>query len=307
VADGGVHDLFTITGRSDAAGCKIDQPDFKTAVANKNVTFRIPTPVFGAGLIEAIDDATILNNMNASVGQKAAFGISGHENRNGNDGSLTRFGWKAQNKSLTIFAGEAYNVEQGVTNDVFPNERESAAGCLFNATPEDHVDVNGARPNRPGPTASDLINFVFYMRFLAPPDRLTPPDSTSSVANGQALFTSIGCALCHTPSMQTASNVTVALSNVQANLYSDLLVHNMGKDMADGIYQGYATGDEFRTTPLWGLGQRIFFLHDGRTKELNAAITAHAGSGSEANSVIGKYSSLTTQQKQDLLKFLRSL
>ena len=139
-------------GRSDAPGCNISQPDFKTALANKNVSFRIPTPTFGAGLIEAIDDSTILTNMNTNSAQKAALGITGRENRNGNDGSLTRFGWKAQNKSLTVFSGEAYNVEQGVTNDVFPNERETSKDCRFNATPEDHVDVNGARPNRPGPT-----------------------------------------------------------------------------------------------------------------------------------------------------------
>jgi CxxC motif-containing protein (DUF1111 family) len=107
--------------------------------------------------------------------------------------------------------------------------------------------------------------------------------------------------------MQTASSVTAALSNATANLYSDLVVHNMGTGLTDGITQGFATGNEFRTAPLWGLGQRIFFLHDGRTSDLRAAIADHASSGSEATAVVSRYNALTTQQKQDLLNFLRSL
>lgn len=302
--DGGVHDLFVITGRSDAPGCAISQPDFKAAIDAKNVVFRIPTPVFGAGLIEAIDDATIIANRDANHDQKAALGISGRENRNDNDGSLTRFGWKAQNKSLFIFAGEAYNVEQGVTNDVFPNERESTGGCRFNVTPEDHIDVNGGRPNRPSTTPSDLIEFVFFMRFLAPPPRDAATDSSR---NGEALFVSVGCTLCHTPTLTTASSTTAALSGKPVNLFSDLLVHDMGSGLGDGISQGHATGNEFRTAPLWGLGDRLFLLHDGRTSDLTQAITAHRSTGSEANAVIGKYDALTAQQKLDLLRFLRSL
>ncbi|MFL6415739.1 MAG: di-heme oxidoredictase family protein, partial [Bryobacteraceae bacterium] len=304
VADGGVHDLFVISGRSDASGCTISQPDFVGALAANNVAFRIPTPVFGAGLIEAIDDAVILANRDANTTNKLALGISGHENRNQNDGSLTRFGWKAQNKSLFVFAGEAYNVEQGVTNDLFPNERESTGGCRFNPSPEDHVDVNGGSRFRPTTTPSDLIDFAFFMRFLAAPSRGELSDSTR---NGRTLFSSTGCALCHTPELQTASYVTAALSNTTARLYSDLLVHNMGTGLADGIAQGSATGDEFRTAPLWGLGQRLFLLHDGRTSDLLEAIAAHSSAGSEANKVIVNFNALTADQKQDLLNFLRSL
>ena len=303
-ADGGVHGIFTIAGRSDAPGCSLQQPDFATAMANNNAIFRIPTPLYGTGLIEAIDDVTILNNMSANAGQKAALGISGHENRNPNDGSLTRFGWKAQNKSLTIFAGEAYNVEQGVTNDLFPNERSSTPGCLFNATPEDHVDANGGSRSHPAPQLSDIIGFVFFMRFLSPPARGSVSNSTN---NGQNLFGSIGCAMCHTPSLQTSGNVTGALSNQTANLYSDLVVHKMGTGLQDGITQGFAAGNEFRTAPLWGVGQRLFLLHDGRTSDLGAAIAAHASSGSEANAVIANYNGLNNQQKQDILNFLGSL
>jgi CxxC motif-containing protein (DUF1111 family) len=304
LADGGVHDLFVITGRSDAGSCTISQPDFAGAMAKNNVVFRIPTPMFGAGLIEAIDDAVILANRDAHAPEKSSLGISGHENRNSNDGSLTRFGWKAQNKSLFVFAGEAYNVEQGVTNDLFPNERESTGGCQFNATPEDHIDVNGGTRFRPTTTPSDLIDFVFFMRFLAPPSR---DQSSLSTRNGETLFNSTGCALCHTPSLQTAPYVTAALSTTAANLFSDLLVHNMGNGLADGINQGFATGDEFRTAPLWGLGQRLFLLHDGRTSDLLEAIAAHSSSGSEASKVVRNFNALTNDQKQNLLNFLRSL
>ena len=138
--DGGVHDLFTITGRTDASGCNIAQPNFKAAAANDNLIFRIPTPVFGAGLIQSIDDDTILANKNSHSFAKGLLGISGRPNTNGNDGTITRFGWKAQVKSLGIFSGEAYNVEQGVTNELFPQERDETAGCLFNATPENHTN-----------------------------------------------------------------------------------------------------------------------------------------------------------------------
>jgi len=302
--DGGVHDLFVISGRSDASGCNIAQPDFNAALANNNVIFRTPTPLFGAGLIEAIDDGGILSNMKANSSRKAALGIAGHENRNGNDGTLTRFGWKAQNKSLAVFAGEAYNVEQGVTNDIFPNERDSSPGCQYNSSPEDHIDANGGRPRHPATAPSDVIEFVFFMRFLAPPSR---DPVTPSISNGETLFNSIGCALCHTPAMTTGSSVTPALSNKPVNLFSDLLVHNMGSGLADGVSQGTATGNEFRTAPLWGLGDRLFFLHDGRTSDLRAAIEAHASSGSEANAVVAGYEALSGQQRRDLLNFLRSL
>ena len=94
---------------------------------------------------------------------------------------------------------------------------------------------------------------------------------------------------------------------MNANLFSDLLVHHMGSGLADGVSQGNAGPDEFRSAPLWGLGQRVFFLHDGRTNDLLQAIQAHASDGSEANQVIHRYNNLTQSQKQDLINFLRSL
>src|SRR5207302_9115549 len=123
-----------------------------------NLSFRIPTPVFGGGFIEAITNSTIKSNLASDpLAKKLLLGIRGHVNTNGNDGTVTRFGWKAQNKSLLIFAGEAYNVEMGVTNEAFPNEREEDPKCATNGTPEDHSGFTmGA--TAPG----DLVAFMGF-------------------------------------------------------------------------------------------------------------------------------------------------
>jgi CxxC motif-containing protein (DUF1111 family) len=327
-SDGGVHNLFVITGRTDAPGCNIAQPNFLPAGnpltgqgGNSNIIFRIPTPVFGAGLIEAIPDSTILANMQSNASEKSVLGISGHPNahlsgnvnRSANDGTITRFGWKAQNKSLLMFAGEAYNVEMGITNQLFPQERDETPGCLFNATPEDTLNFTPS-PTGSSNTAviSDIEAFANFMRMLAPP---TPAPATPSSEKGRATFARIGCAHCHTPSLTTGAKIasgsstspSAALSNQTANLYSDLLVHHMGKGLADGITQGGAGPDEFRTAPLWGVGQRVFFLHDGRAANLVEAIRDHQSAGSEANNVIKHFMRLTTQEQQEVIDFLRSL
>ncbi|HMJ20331.1 MAG TPA: di-heme oxidoredictase family protein, partial [Terriglobales bacterium] len=135
--DGGVHGLYTIVGRTDGEGCNLAQPDFAKQLAANNVIFRIPTPIFGLGLVEATPDSTLQANLAANRGIKSQLGINGAFNMSGNDGTITRFGWKAQNKSLMVFAGEAYNVEQGVSNEAFGNERAAVAGCVYNGSPED--------------------------------------------------------------------------------------------------------------------------------------------------------------------------
>jgi CxxC motif-containing protein (DUF1111 family) len=313
--DGGVHNLYTIAGRTDAPGCVLTQPDFQREAARKNLIFRIPTPVFGAGLIEEIADATILANLQGARPSRVAMGILGRPNRHGpgrantssNDGSITRFGWKAQNKSLLIFAGEAYNVEQGVTNELFPTERDETPTCLFNGTPEDHTRSDASTAID---VLSDVTKFALFMRFLAPPE---PAPETPSSIRGRSVFTEIGCALCHTPSLTTGRSSSAALSEKPVRLFSDLLLHRMGPRLADDIVQGVAGPDEFRTAPLWGLGQRIFLLHDGRTTDLVEAIEAHASRGnatfppSEANAVIARFRALGGTTQQDLLDFLRSL
>lgn len=309
--DGGVHDLFTIAGRPDSpAGCSISQPDFSNTA---NLTFRIPTPVFGAGLLESIPDSVIRANLAADPsGQKSRNGIHGNlnvgfvggtVNTNPNDGGVTRFGWKAQNKSLTVFSGEAYNVEMGVTNEVFPNEREDSSDCAKNPLPEsDSVFGVGAT----GP--SDVAAFRGFMRFLAPPAPACAGVACSaSIQNGHALAAQVGCFSCHTETLTTGFSSTAALNQQPVHLFSDLAVHHMGSGLADGITQGSAGPDQFRSAPLWGLGQRIFFLHDGRTTDLLQAIQSHQSNGSEANSVITGFGNLSASQQQDILNFLRSL
>ncbi|MBV8551566.1 MAG: thiol oxidoreductase [Acidobacteriaceae bacterium] len=322
--DGGVHGLFTIQGRTDANGCQLSQPDFATQLANHNVIFRIPTPTFGLGLVENTPDATLQANLAANQDAKAGLGIAGVLNTSGNDGTVTRFGWKAQNKSLLIFSGEAYNVELGVSNEAFPNERSATAGCVYNATPEDSSNILNPTDQSMLGTASqmssDIVNFAAFMRLSAP---AMPTTASPSEIRGQALFNSIGCALCHSPSLTTASSPFTGMSYVTYQPFSDFALHHMGSNLADGINQGLAGPDQFRTAPLWGVGQRLFFLHDGRTSDLLAAIEAHASDGgincgtrsssrntncaSEANGVISNFDNLTDSQQQDILNFLRSL
>jgi len=329
--DGGVHDLYTIKGRTDAPGCSLAQPNFAQQLSLGNVIFRIPTPTFALGLVENTPDATLVSNLNATASERKKLGIGGSFNTSGNDGTITRFGWKAQNKSLLVFSAEAYNVEQGVTNEGFPNERDTTSGCVFNNTPEDRGSMeNGAE------VSSDLVNFAAFMRLLAPP---TPAPATASTTNGSALFNQIGCNLCHSTSLTTGASPFTGMSSVTYQPYSDFALHHMGAGLADGIIQGGAGVDQFRTAPLWGLGQRLFFLHDGRTTDLVLAIQAHSFSStkncttlasaevfsvltnnksfspatasswcnSEANAVINSYNKLNSTQQQDLLNFLRSL
>jgi CxxC motif-containing protein (DUF1111 family) len=311
-SDGGVHDLFTIAGRTDTPvrnTCTLAQPDFAAEAAKDNLSFRIPTPLFGAGMIENIDDDTILKNLETSA--SSWLGIAGVPNRSGNDGSITRFGWKAQNKSLLIFAGEAYNVEMGVTNELFPSERgyppnRIPPGCLFNSTPEDPTNFASTDPTQ---VPSDVASFANFMRFLDQPTPACMGASCSTqIQAGRKVFIAIGCANCHTPSLKTArSEMATGLSEVHANLFSDLGLHHMGSKLADGITQGNAGPDQFRTSPLWGLGQRLFFLHDGRTSNLVEAIREHQSRGSEANRVIDNFENLSRGNKQNLILFLRSL
>jgi CxxC motif-containing protein (DUF1111 family) len=333
--DGGVHQLFTIVGRSDigSPGCTaavLPSTDFETEYRRGNLSFRIPTPTYGLGLIESIQNQTILQNSAATAQLRQQFGIGGIPNRSGNDGTITRFGWKAQNKSLTIFAGEAYNVEMGVTNDVFPNRTDETAECAKGVnepndiTRTDLTDARNQAFNNPLHLVPDWLAFAIFMRELAPVD---PAPFSASAQRGQQLFGAsvaspgVGCFLCHTPMMMTGSqNDTEALQNLQARLYSDLLIHHMGSGLADNVTQGLAQGDMFRSAPLWGIGMRRFFLHDGRTSDLLTAILAHASGNqdedgsdnnryppSEANAVIQKFNALSAADKQAILDFLRSL
>jgi len=357
--DGGVHQLFTIQGRTDApAGCTAAQPDVVTQLASNNVSFRIPTPTFGLGLVENVADTDLINNAGLEHNLNSAI-QNVVVNRSPNDGTVTRFGWKAQNKSLYLFAAEAANVEMGITNEVFPTEKAPGTNCGNNALPEDATSTDFQVGQNPADVdafvSSAVENFTAFMRFNGAPSQcdfasgvdpngnaLCSPLSASS-QNGLNVFNRIGCNVCHTQSFTTQPSNVPGLSNRTFQPFSDFALHHMGVTLADGVTQGLAGPDQFRTAPLWGLGQRLFFLHDGRTSDLKQSILAHASSnsacyttaatqvfsvtfplnnnstaafnpqsttlscGSEANGVIDKFNGLNVSDQQDLLNFLRSL
>jgi hypothetical protein len=341
--DSSVHQLWVVTGITKdptIPSCAITQPNFANQQVSGNLSFRIPLQLFGLGLIDSIQDREILARQAATASQRSALGIAGHPNRNGNDGTITRFGWKAQNKSITVFAGEAYNVEMGITNELFPTATEEDPNCAGPNKPEpndvvrtDPNDSANQAFNSPLHIMPDWLQFQLMMRFIDAPQ--PDPNPSASAIRGKTVFNTIGCSLCHTPQMQTAPVLDSAvLENRPVNLYSDLLVHHMGAGLADNIIQTFAGPDEFRTTPLWGIGQRMFFLHDGRTSDLMAAIQAHfsastlislnlnldllgilagtsvANNGypaSEANAVVQNFNALSVSDKQAILDFLRSL
>ncbi|HEY6250485.1 MAG TPA: di-heme oxidoredictase family protein [Candidatus Angelobacter sp.] len=328
--NGGVEDLFTVSGRQDGGqNCSLQQPSFNAAAAANNLIFRIPTPVFGLGLIENLDDSTLQKNRANNLNN--GFGVGGDFNHNGNDGTITRFGWKAQNKSGHIFAGEAYNVEMGISNLLFTQDRplpgeDGNGGTGSTGLPATCLNLTGGGypedNSNPAQTTNaavldDVSAFANFMRGLAPPPTGgVVGASAASIANGRSLFSAVGCATCHNPtvgSTQVSSSTPGSsgdgsLSKAPVRAFSDIEIHHMGVGLADNVGQGGAGGDQFRTAPLWGVGQRIFLLHDGRTTNLITAINQHDSNGSEADIVIDNFQfNLSPSQQQDVLNFLRSL
>ena len=250
------------------------------------VSLRNSPPLFGAGLIEAIPEATIVANVSLN---------GGRPNRvfNPDTGTteLGRFGWKAQVATLHQFAGDAYLNELGITNPSFPHENlpkgePIPSGCDTVADPEDD--------------GSGVTAFTNFMRFLAPAPRRPV---TVQVQQGEQVFSQIGCASCHVPTMTTGPNHPVpALRSKPVNLFSDLLLHDIGT--GDGIEQGLAKGSEFRTAPLWGLSRRDRFMHDGGSNTIEKAILRHGG---EAQNARDRFGGLSPADHDALLAFLDSL
>jgi CxxC motif-containing protein (DUF1111 family) len=255
------------------------------------VSHRITTPLFGAGLIEAIPDATIVARTHLNLPDGVAGVANMTLNPETSNVEVSRFGWKAQLSSLTIFSGDAYLNEMGITTPLFPSEN----------LPQGHPIGPGLDVAGDPEDADDVEAFASYMRFLAPPTRAA---LTVNAKKGEVLFSQLGCANCHVPSMNTGPNANAALSNKDVNLYSDLLVHKMGSQLADGIIQGKAKGDMFRTAPLWGLSKRILFMHDGRATSYEAAIMAHGG---EAEKAKLRFTSIKQGDRSALIEFLSSL
>jgi CxxC motif-containing protein (DUF1111 family) len=260
---------------------------------------RITPALYGDGLVDSIPDAAIIANSQqpkpAGIGGRVAMitDISTGETRVG------RFGWKAQHATLLGFAGDALNNEIGITNRLYP---KAAAPDGNEALLDEFVSPTAPIEDQPNPVTglSEIDRLANYIRFLGPPP---PGPASASATAGQALFASLGCIDCHTPSLNTGPNAVAALSNQQVNLYSDLLLHDMGS-LNDGIGQGDAGPNEMKTAPLWGVRAKGAFLHDGRAATLDQAILDHAGEGAAASEA---YSKLKLGERQELLAFLRSL
>ena len=260
---------------------------------------RMPIPLFGAGLVEAVPDETLLaledpfdRNGDGISGRAAivtdvATGLR----------RVGRFGWKAQIATLLTFAGDAYTNEMGITNDMFPLEplggisQARLRECDMVKDPEDLVDP------RSGKRAID--NFEAFMKFLAPLPRGV---ITDEVRTGEQVFTAIGCSSCHVPALTTGANASAALDRKSLALFSDLLLHDVGT--GDGIEQEAAQQNEIRTPALWGLRQRRPLLHDGSAPTITDAINRHDG---EAAGVMRSYRAATDQMRRALLAFLDSL
>jgi CxxC motif-containing protein (DUF1111 family) len=260
----------------------------KTIPESANVrAHRIPPNLFGAGLIEEIPDSAVLANARSKPN---ADGILGRPNMV-ND-HLGHFGYKAQVPSLFEFMFDAASNEMGLTTPF----------SLGGAVRHSYVPVSnvGGSAIYEMP-ARQVFNLMYFVKFLSP---LEPTRNGPLESEGKAVFTSIGCAQCHVPAFKTGSSRIEALSNVDVPLYSDLLLHDLGPQLADHIADASASGQEFRTTPLWGLSRKKYFLHDGRAHSIREAILQHDG---EAAKVAGRYRDLPQQPRRALAAFLGSL
>ena len=262
------------------------------------VARRQSTPLFGLGLMEAIPDATILANVkvapvNGVLGKAAIITdvVSGTQR-------VGRFGWKAQQATVLAFAADAYLNEIGITNRFFPTENAPNGNTTLLAQldtvadPEDTVDPKTGK--------TDVDKVADFMTLLAPPP---PVPLSPSAALGRNVFNQVNCQQCHTPVMFTGPNAIPALSSKPVNLWSDLLLHDMGS-LGDGIAQSAAGTHEMKTSPLWGLRASAPYLHDGRAGTVDAAIRAHDGEGKSSRD---HYVTLPPAQQQQLIDFLLSL
>ena len=281
--------MFSVPGH----GCQPVLP------ADTNVfARRVPIPLFGAGLVEAIADETLIaledpfDRNGDGVSGRAALVVDVESGQR----RVGRFGWKAQHATLMTFGADAYRNEMGITNDLFPQE------SAFGVTPEqmllcdpfpDPEDIRDPRSRRRG-----IDNFASFMRFLAPVER---GDMNDQVRAGEQIFAAVGCAACHIPALETGPSSNPLFNRKRVALFSDLLLHDVGT--GDGIKQGAAEPNEIRTPALWGLRFRRPLLHDG-TATVEEAIGKHAR---EADLARSGFERLSEIDRAALLAFLGSL
>ncbi|MFW6201983.1 MAG: di-heme oxidoredictase family protein [Gemmatimonadota bacterium] len=256
---------------------------------------RFTTPfLFGLGLVEAVPDETLLEN--ADPDDADGDGISGRVGRDA-AGRVARFGRKADVATLADFVASALLLEMGLTSPRFPAEPPVAELAPLLAETDPALD--------PEVDAETVALLTDYVRFLAPPPRRLPsnPDELERIDRGEGMFHAIGCGSCHTPSLRTAPSDVAAFDRREVRLYSDLLLHDMGPELA-GTCGPAASPREWRTEPLMGLGRREAYLHDGRTYDLREAILLHGG---EATAVRAAFEALGRVRQEAILRFLRTL
>ncbi len=262
------------------------------------IALRLSTPLFGAGLIEAIPDADI----ELGATRRQPDGVQGRVSRVldvvSKKQRVGRFGWKAQQATLLAFAGDAYLNEMGVTSRLFPTENAPNGRTDLLALYDKVPDVEDSVDPRTG--KSDIDHAADFMRLLAPPPRLR---ATAATLAGERLFAQANCTACHVPVMFTGGSKTPALSHQTVTLYSDLLLHDMGR-LGDGIEQAGAKAREMRTAPLWGLRARPKFLHDGRASTVTQAIGKHDGEAARSRQ---RFEAMKPAEQQQLLAFLMSI
>ena len=266
------------------------------------VSPRIASQMTGMGLLEAISEEDLLAY--ADPEDKDVNGISGRLNfvwdEETQSTKIGRFGWKANQPSVKQQVAGAFNGDVGITSNLFPVDHctESQIDCLG--------AINGGDPE----LSDDVFDsVVFYSQTLGVPGRRNW--DKQNVLNGKSLFNQIGCASCHVPSYVTSDDHPIKeLRNQKIFPYTDLLLHDMGPGLADGRPDFMASGFEWRTPPLWGIGLintvngHTRFLHDGRARNLTEAILWHGG---EANKSVATFKSLSREDRQDLIDFLNSL
>jgi CxxC motif-containing protein (DUF1111 family) len=275
-------------------GCQAIVPDDANVFAR-----RVPIPLFGAGLVEAIPDDTIAALEDPS--DRDRDGVSGRAARivdvETGERRIGRFGWKGQHATLLTFGADAYRNEMGITNDVFSAEvafgvsAERMRACDRIGDPEDVRD--------PVTRRRGIDNFASFMRFLGPVAR---DGSSEQTRAGEQLFAAIGCATCHRPVLTTGPSSNPLFDRKPVALFSDLLLHDVGT--GDGIVQGPAEEEEIRTPALWGLRLRRPLLHDGSAATAEDAVRRHAG---EAELARRGFEQLSDTDRAALLAFLRSL
>jgi CxxC motif-containing protein (DUF1111 family) len=314
ISTGSLLKLYTTQNMTGASGCTLAQPDFPTLVSNNDLSYHIPVPLFGVGLVEATPSTNLIAAQDTTL--MTSLGITSGRFNHSADGIAT-IGWKGAASSVEFFAALALADELDVTTQIFPRKSDEVSGCLFNPLPDDGPQLARRTPNSSSVSAdyaSSQVLDAAFARYLAPPTPVTSYTSSvvgsvtsTNITNGRAQFINAGCHACHVEHQTTGSSVAMTgQSNLQYTPWSDYALHNMGTGLRDGLSAGQAGPQDFRTPGLWGIGQRNFLLHDGRTTDLNVVIQAHSSTGSEANQTVTNFNNLSTANQQDVLNFLRA-